>query len=94
MGAPRELAARSSASHAVRIVTEPSIEVAEIAQVSGAEELRSAGNEVTLRTRRPTETAAGLTRLLAARNVEIVELQVRKATLEDVFIGLTGKDPM
>ena len=32
-------------------------------------------------------------RLVEARGVEIADLQVRKATLEDVFIALTGEQP-
>jgi hypothetical protein len=52
---------------------------------------------VKFRTARPTETLAALAALLAARRLELVELQVKKASLEEVFVGLTksaaGEDP-
>ena len=42
-----------------------------------------------------TATLAGLAALLREQRVELVDLQVRKASLEDVFLKLTnvGKDP-
>ncbi len=47
---------------------------------------------VTFRTDRPAETLAGIAALVAAQKVELVELQVRKASLEDVFVGLTQQE--
>ena len=35
---------------------------------------------------------AALAALLAEQRVELVELQVKKASLEDVFVGLTKRD--
>ena len=96
-GAPRELIAQSSASQSVTLVTEPGIDGAAVAGLPGASEVRSEGGAVTFRTARPTETLAALAALLAARRLELVELQVKKASLEEVFVGLTksaaGEDP-
>ena len=96
-GAPRELIARSSASQSVTLVTEPGIDGAAVAGLPGASEVRSEGAAVKFRTARPTETLAALAALLAARRLELVELQVKKASLEEVFVGLTksaaGDDP-
>jgi ABC-2 type transport system ATP-binding protein len=96
-GAPRELIARSSVSQSVTLVTEPGIDGAAVAGLPGASEVRSEGAAVKFRTARPTETLAALAALLAARRLELVELQVKKASLEEVFVGLTksaaGDDP-
>ena len=96
-GAPRELIAQSSASQSVTLVTEPGIDGAAVAGLPGASEVRSEGGAVKFRTARPTETLAALAALLAARRLELVELQVKKASLEEVFVGLTksaaGDDP-
>jgi ABC-2 type transport system ATP-binding protein len=96
-GAPRELIAQSSASQSVTLVTEPGIDGAAVAGLPGASEVRSEGGAVKFRTARPTETLAALAALLAARRLELVELQVKKASLEEVFVGLTksaaGEDP-
>ena len=51
--------------------------------------MRSEGGAVKFRTARPTETLAALAALLVARRLELVELQVKKASLEEVFVGLT-----
>ena len=96
-GAPRELIARSSVSQSVTLVTEPGIDGAAVAGLPGASEVRSEGGAVKFRTARPTETLAALAALLVARRLELVELQVKKASLEEVFVGLTksaaGDDP-
>lgn len=88
-GAPRELIAQSSGSQSVTLVTAPGIEAAAVAGLPGASEVRSEGGTVKFRTARPTETLAALAALLGAQGVELVELQVKKASLEDVFVGLT-----
>jgi len=91
-GAPRELIARSSGWQTVTLVTAPALDAETLARVVGVREVSAArgeGGAVTFRTERPTETLAALAALLAERRVELVELQVRKATLEDVFVGLT-----
>ena len=51
-----------------------------------------AGSPVRLTTTNATATLAGLTRLLEEVRAEVVELQVRKASLDDVFLELTRAD--
>ena len=88
-GAPRELIAQSSAAQSVTLVTTPAMAAERVASLPGASEVRSEGGGIRFRTDRPTETLAALAALIAAQRVELVELQVRKASLEDVFVGLT-----
>jgi ABC-2 type transport system ATP-binding protein len=91
-GAPRELIAQSSGAQSVTLVTNPLIDAAAVAGLAGADDVRSDGGAVKFRTTRPTQTLAALAALIGARRVELVELQVRKASLEDVFVGLTKRD--
>ena len=91
-GAPRELIAQSSGSQSVTLVTKPGIDGAAVADLPGASDVRSEGGAVKFRTARPTETLAALAALLAAQRVELVELQVKKASLEEVFVGLTKSE--
>ena len=56
----------------------------------GVEDLICSDTKVTFRTQTISATLAALMRLLEVRGIELIELQVRKATLEDVFIALTA----
>ena len=62
---------------------------AALARITGIEELTVEGNAVKFRTRDATPTLAAVTRFLVEQQADLQELQVRKATLEDVFLGLT-----
>ncbi len=91
-GRPQDLIARSSATQTVSVTTVPALEAAVWQRLSGVGAVQAAsveGGAVTFSTARPVETLAALAALIAERRVELVELQVRKASLEDVFVGLT-----
>ena len=96
-GTPRELIARSRGQQIVTLVTSPRIAGPRLAAlpgvsgVTGDAEARE-GSPVRLTTMNATATLAGLTRLLEEMRAEVVELQVRKASLEDVFLELTRAD--
>jgi hypothetical protein len=66
-----------------RLVTLPG--VSDVAMGAGERE----GAEVRLQTTNATATLAGLARLLEESRVDVVELHLRKASLEDVFLQLT-----
>jgi ABC-2 type transport system ATP-binding protein len=53
---------------------------------------RQDGEEVVLRTAEPTRTLHELTSAALARGVELEALQVRRPTLEDVYLSLTEDD--
>jgi ABC-2 type transport system ATP-binding protein len=91
-GTPRELIAQSSHVQTVRLVTVQPLARSLLAQLPGAEELACAENIATFRTRRPNETLAAVSQLLVGQRAELLELHVRKATLEDVFVALTTGD--
>ncbi len=89
-GAPHELVARSTAIQSVSLTTIPALDPADLARVPGVEELVCDARGVRFRTITVSRTIGALMSLVDTRGVVIADLQVRKATLEDVFIELTG----
>ncbi len=88
-GAPRELIAQSNGQQSVSLTTARSLDPAALARVVGVTELRIEGATVHFRTADAAQTLAALVQFLAAQRAEIIDLQVRKASLEDVFLKLT-----
>lgn len=89
-GRPQELIAQSSASQSVTLTTAPGLQAEEVAKLAGVSEVRADGDTVRFRTTGAAETLAGIAALVAREKVVLVELSVRTATLEEVFIGLTS----
>ncbi|MEP6914189.1 MAG: ABC transporter ATP-binding protein [Acidobacteriota bacterium] len=89
-GTPRELMSRSTAMQSVSLATVQPLDPLWLSALPGVDGLTCDGDRATFRTVEITRTLAELLTLLDARRIEIAELQVRKATLEDVFIELTG----
>jgi ABC-2 type transport system ATP-binding protein len=89
-GAPRELVARSTATQSVSLMTVPALDPADVALVQGVQDLVCDASGVRFTTLTVSRTIADLMALVEARGVAVADLQVRKATLEDVFIELTG----
>jgi ABC-2 type transport system ATP-binding protein len=91
-GRPAELTARSAADTRVSLVASAPLEPARLQRIDGIEGLICQGQTAEFRTATPTHTLAALMSRLAAEGLEVTELHVQKATLEDVFIELTGRD--
>jgi hypothetical protein len=89
VGAPRELVARSSARQTVALETAHALDHGRLAQLAGVEDLQGEGRRVQFRTGQAAATLAALAALLERERAEVIELQVRKASLEEVFLGLT-----
>jgi len=88
-GTPGELIARSSAIQIVTLTTIQPLGLEELARLPALEDLRSSGGPaVQFRTGQTSRTLGALSRLLEAKQVEVVDLQVRRATLEEVFFDL------
>ena len=94
IGAPRDLVAQSSAVQSVTIVTTQPLARERWAAVPDIVDLECSGNTARFRTRAATQVLAALTRVLAEEHIEVVDLQVRRASLTEVFLGLThsGRD--
>jgi len=58
--------------------------------LAGVESVEWKGDRGTFRTAKVGAALVDVVKLLESRGAEIVDLQVHKPTLEDVFIELTG----
>jgi ABC-2 type transport system ATP-binding protein len=90
-GSPRELIAQSTAAPSVFLATVPPVDCELLAKLPGVQDVTRDGSGARFCTAEVTRTLAGLMKLLDSRGIEIAELHVQKATLEDVLIELTGK---
>ena len=89
-GPPRSLIAESTAMQSVSLTTARPLEPAWLSGLPGLDDLVCEDVTVRFRTATVSHTVAALMQLLDERGIELTDLQVRKATLEDVFIALTG----
>jgi ABC-2 type transport system ATP-binding protein len=89
-GTPQELVAQSPAATSISLETVQPIEATWLNQVSGVHDLTCEPTRARFRSADVALTLAELMALLKARQVEIAALHVQKATLEDVFLELTG----
>lgn len=89
-GTPQELISRSSALQSVTVVTTHALRQDALAHLAGVTDVRIDGTTAQFRTASTTTTLTALMKLIEGERAELVELQVRKATLEDVFVGLTA----
>jgi ABC-2 type transport system ATP-binding protein len=88
-GRPHELIAQSSAMQTVSLVTAQAMDPAALLALPAVEQLQQDGSTARFRTRDTTATLSALAVLLRKQQVEVVDLHVRKASLEDIFIRLT-----
>jgi ABC-2 type transport system ATP-binding protein len=91
-GTPRELMAQSKASQSVSLVTARPLDRHRLVSLSGVGEVKQEGERVRFTTNDPNRALADLLMFLNTERIEIAELHVERATLEDVFLELTGTD--
>jgi ABC-2 type transport system ATP-binding protein len=89
-GSPRELIARSSAMQSISLATAAALNRALLERLPAAEDVTCEGSTARLRTTDVQRTLAALMTMLAEQHIDLVELHVQKARLEDVFLQLTG----
>ncbi|MEO7600281.1 MAG: hypothetical protein ABIV50_15210, partial [Opitutus sp.] len=63
-----------------------------LARLPGVENIQANGSTTRFRTLQTTVTLAALTHLIESQRAELIDLQVRKATLEDVFLRFTDAE--
>jgi ABC-type multidrug transport system ATPase subunit len=83
---------RSSALPAVFVAATRPIEPAALGSIAGASAVVCEGHTARFHTAETNRAIAQLVEALSARGIEITELHVQKASLEDVFLELTGPD--
>jgi ABC-2 type transport system ATP-binding protein len=92
-GTPRDLIARSARLQQVSLIASAPLPDAIAASIPGATQVVTAGTELRFQCEDGTRALAALTSALAAHGLDVVELHVRKASLEDVFLELTAHLP-
>jgi ABC-2 type transport system ATP-binding protein len=92
-GGTRELMARSSALPAVTVRTSRPIEREALASLPGIDDLFCEGTTAKFRAAQANDAVARLVDALNARGIDIIELHLGAASLEDVFLELTGTAP-
>lgn len=92
-GSPRDLAAGSRRRQAVTLRARGPLAPARLAALPGVSAWEARPDGGSFETEDPAATLAALAPLLAAPGVELLELQVRRASLEDVFLQLTREEP-
>jgi ABC-2 type transport system ATP-binding protein len=88
-GAPRELIAKSSGRQTVTLITSRPVDRERFASQVKAHELTVDGPSVGFQTSDPVGALAAIAQWLSAEKIDLLDLHVRKASLEDVFLGLT-----
>ena len=89
-GAPRELMARSTAMPTVSFVTDQPVARATLEASSDLEGLQGDGSSWRFQSAHVNRAIGGLMKVLEHSQIEVSELHVQKASLEDVFIELTA----
>jgi ABC-2 type transport system ATP-binding protein len=93
-GAPRDLIAASNAVPTVALTTTQPVDRSWLDRIEGVENLSVADDETSARFR-ARDVRRVVSRVLGeleSRNIDVAELHVAKATLEDVFLDLTSGD--
>lgn len=91
-GTPRELMAQSRASQSVSLVTARPLDRHRLLSLPGVGDVRQEGERVRFTTTDPNRALGDLLMFLNTERIEIAELHVERATLEDVFLELTGTE--
>ncbi len=89
-GSPGDLIARARGFHAVILRTASAIPSELLASLPDIRDVRCEGAAARFRSSNVGQTLAALTGMLAAASIDVTELHVQKATLEDLFIELTS----
>ena len=94
LGTPAELVASLGTPHVVEITVDHGAALptqAALAALAGVRDVRLAPPQVSLGSLAIHETIPAVLGVLAAANVPVRELATHSATLEDVFVSLTGR---
>ncbi len=89
-GETREIIARSSAPPTVHLVATAPLDAAALAQLPGISDLVCDGRTARFHAAPVAPAVRALLALLEARGADVAELHVQHASLEDVFLELTG----
>ncbi|MGB2713540.1 MAG: ABC transporter ATP-binding protein [Vicinamibacterales bacterium] len=89
-GTPRELMAQSKSSQSVSLLASHPVDRHRLLSLGGIGEVKDEGERVRFTTTDVNRTLGELLRFLDRERIEVVEMHVERASLEDVFLELTG----
>jgi len=93
-GTPRELIASIGVEHVVEFSTGDaagSLDLFELGQIEGVRDVRTDNGNIRLQVTELHRAVPALLEELRKQNVPLTELSTHSATLEDVFVALTGR---
>jgi ABC-2 type transport system ATP-binding protein len=88
VGTPLELSAESASMQSVAFRTNTPIDAGRLSRVDGIADLVCDGTSTTFRTADMRPTLRALAEFLQHEGIDLIDLHVRRATLEDVFLRL------
>jgi ABC-2 type transport system ATP-binding protein len=94
LGTPRALIASTCAEHMVEFTAgtvSHTLDVAALRRIDGVREVRPENGAVVLQVAELHTAVPALLAELTRQNVPLTELRTHSATLEDVFVTLTGR---
>jgi ABC-2 type transport system ATP-binding protein len=93
MGTPREIQARTLGQSRIEVVTAEPVSAGDIPALPDAERVAvdASGCAVTVHSSHPARTVVELVKWIDSRGIDLVDIHLKRPTLEDVFIELTGK---
>ena len=93
IGTPREIQARTLGQSRIEVVTAEPISAADIPALPNADRVAvdASGCAVTVHSSHPARTVVELVKWIDSRGIDLVDIHLKRPTLEDVFIELTGK---
>jgi ABC-2 type transport system ATP-binding protein len=91
LGTPRELIAQTGGENVIEFTCDANIDRAALGAIPGVSAVRGAGSVFQLAAAEPYRAMIALLDLLRATSADVTGLTTRHATLEDVFVILTGR---
>jgi ABC-2 type transport system ATP-binding protein len=93
LGSPRELIASTGAEHVVEFASAGigRLDVARFHRIEGVRNVRTEDHGVLVHVSELHSAVPALLQELARQGVALTELRTHSASLEDVFVGLTGR---
>jgi ABC-2 type transport system ATP-binding protein len=90
-GTPRELIASIGVEHVVEFSADGATDVAALAALRGVRGVRSSNGSVLMQVGELHDAVPALLQELERQRIPLTELRTHSATLEDVFVTLTGR---
>jgi ABC-2 type transport system ATP-binding protein len=93
LGTPREIQGRVLGHTLVEITTDEPVSLDTLPQALRCEKhtISNGGKTVSMQTESPAATIVELVKWIDSQTLKLIDIQMKRPTLEDVFIELTGK---